>query len=252
MNYDFVAPNVVDMMAQMGYTKIAIMYDQSEASISFKDTVETLAPDAGIEIIAEESCEVEDTDMTAQVTRIISAEPQTVFCSMSGNDVGYFVKQMRQYGYTGMFFSKESYYAAAVEIAGEENSNYILFANPYVTYANIDDCDIPIMHDFLERYVDRYGELPATEIAYRAWDSLMVLWEASKLAGSNDPEEMRAVVDKIVIDGLGGTMDYTNGDGEPYHEVRKFVYVDGLNQDWETWMANGGFDAYKEETGNEF
>lgn len=252
VNYDFVAPNAVSMMQEMGITSIAMMFDQSEASVAFKDTIVTLCADAGIEIVITESCEVEDTDMTSQCTRIIKASPQAVFCSMSGNDIGYFVKQMRQYGYSGIFFDKESYYAAAVEIAGPENSNYIFFANPYVTYADISECDIPNMRDFLQSYIDTYGEIPSTEIAYRAWDSAMVIWEASKLAGSNESADMLAVVDQIVIEGLGGPMDYSAGDGEPYHNVRKFVYVDGLNLDWETWIAEGGYDAYKAATGNEY
>ncbi|MCI8526331.1 MAG: ABC transporter substrate-binding protein [Oscillospiraceae bacterium] len=252
VNYDFVAPNAVEMMKEMGLTKIAMMHDQSEASVSFKDTVVSICEEEGIDIIITESCEVEDTDMTSQCTRIINAGPQAVFISMSGNDIGYFVKQMRQFGYTGTFFDKESYYAAAVDIAGEENSNYIFFANPYVTYASIDDCDIPNMREFLENYVAAYGELPSTEIAYRAWDSAMVIWEASKLAGSNDGDAMLAVVPQIQIEGLGGPMDYSNNDGEPYHNVRRFVYVDGKNVDWATWMADGGYDAYKEATGNEY
>lgn len=252
VNYDFVAPSVVEMMQEMGITNMAMMFDQSEASISFKDTMVKLCEEAGIDIVITESCEVTDTDMTAQCTRIINAKPQTVFCSMSGNDIGYFVRQMRQYGYTGTFFDKESFYAAAVDIAGEENSNYIFFANPYVTYASIEDCDIENMSEFLNEYVERYDELPSTEIAYRAWDSAMVIWEATKLAGTNNSDDMLAVVDQIKIEGLGGTMDYSNGDGEPYHNVRRFVYVDGVNLEWGAWMEEGGYDAYKEATGNEY
>ena len=252
VNYDFVAPNAVEMMKEMGLTKIAMMHDQSEASISFKDTVVSLCEEAGIEIVITESCEVEDTDMTSQCTRILNAAPQAVFTSMSGNDIGYFVKQMRQFGYTGTFFDKDSYYAAAADIAGLENSNYIFFANPYVTYASIDDCDIPNMKEFLQIYVDKYGGLPSTEIAYRAYDSAMVIWEATKLSGSNETDAMLAVVPQIKIEGLGGTMDYSNGDGEPYHNVRRFVFVDGKNLDWQTWMDEGGYDAYKAATGNEY
>ena len=108
------------------------------------------------------------------------------------------------------------------------------------------------MKEFLQIYVDKYGELPFTEIAYRAYDSAMVIWEATKLAGSNETDAMLAVVPQIKIEGLGGTMDYSNGDGEPYHNVRRFVFVDGKNVDWQTWMDEGGYDAYKAATGNEY
>ena len=139
-----------------------------------------------------------------------------------------------------------------VNIAGPENSNYILFANPYVTYAKLEDCTIENMKAFLTKYVELYGALPTTEIAYRAYDSAMVIWEATKISGSNETEAMLAAVPQIKIEGLGGTMDYTNGDGEPYHAVRRFIYLDGLNQDWGAWMESGGYEAYKAETGNAY
>lgn len=251
VNYDFVAPEVTSMVADMGFTKIAIMKDQSEAALSFAETFKQLAAENGIEILIEESCEPEDTDLSAQCARIVAAKPEAIFISMTSNDCGYFVKQIRQSGYTGLIFDKESFFASMVDIAGPENSNYILFANPYVTYANLEDCTIENMKAFLTKYLELYGALPTTEIAYRAYDSAMVIWEATKISGSNETEAMLAAVPQIKIEGLGGTMDYTNGDGEPYRSVRRFIYVDGVNYDWNDWMASGGYEAYKEATGNE-
>jgi branched-chain amino acid transport system substrate-binding protein len=252
VNYNFVAPEVVNMIKEMGITKIAIMKDQSEAALSFAKTFEELSATQGIEILISESCEPEDTDLSAQCARIMAQNPQAIFISMTSNDCGYFIKQIRQYGYDGLVFDKESFFASMVDIAGSENSNYILFANPYVTYATLEDCTIDNMRVFLETYQKLYNALPTTEIAYRAYDSAMVLWEASKLAGSNETEAMLAVVPQIKIEGLGGAMDYSNNDGEPYHRVRRFILVDGKNMDWQEWLQSGGYDTYKQNTGNEF
>lgn len=252
VNYDFVAPNVVDMISEMGITKLAVMKDQSEAALSFADKFAELTKEKGIEILITESCETTDTDLTAQVARILATNPQTIFISMTSVDAGYFVRQVRQAGYTGLIFDKESFFASMVAIAGEENSNYILFANPYVTYAKLEDSTIPNMTEFLKKYEAIHGYLPKTEIGYRAYDSTMVIWEATKIAGSNETEAMRAAVPKIKIEGLGGTMDYSNGDGEPYHNVRKFILIDGVNYDWEEWMKAGNYEKYKQETGNEY
>ncbi|NLF26929.1 MAG: ABC transporter substrate-binding protein [Clostridiales bacterium] len=252
VNYDFVAPEVVSMIFDMGINQIAVMKDQSEAALSFAATFTKLCEEKGIEILLEESCEPDDTDLSAQCARIVGAKPQAIFLSMTSNDCGYFVKQVRQSGYTGLIFDKESFFASMVNIAGPENSNYILFANPYVTYADLEDCTIENMKAFLTKYLELYGALPTTEIAYRAYDSAMVIWEATKISGSNETEAMLAAVPQIKIEGLGGTMDYTNGDGEPYHAVRRFIYLDGLNQDWGAWMESGGYEAYKAETGNAY
>lgn len=252
VNYDFIAAELVKMVKEMGITKIAIMKDQQEAALAFADQFEELGKEVGIEVVATESCEVEDTDLSSQCARLLAAKPQAILMSMTSSDCGYFVKQIRQHGYTGLLFDKESFYADLIDIAGVENSNYILFCNPYVTYTDIEDCDIEQMKNFLELYKNEYGELPRTEIPYRAWDSMMVLWEATKLAGSNKSEDLVKVVPQIKIQGLGGMMDYSNGDGEPYHNVSRFLLLDGKNISWENWMENGGYELYKDETGNEY
>ena len=252
VNYDFVAEELIKMIHEMGITDVAIMKDQQEAGLSFAEAFEALAEEYDVNIVGSESCEIDDTDLSSQCARILATNPQAILISMTSNDCGYFVKQIRQYGYTGLLFDKESFYASLVEIAGTDNADYILFANPYVTYNDISECDIDYMREFLERYQDTYGELPSTEIGYRAWDAMMVIWEATKLAGSNDTDDMLAVVPQIKIQGLGGTMDYSNGDGEPYHNVSRFLLHDGVNMSWEKWYEEGGYDEYKAETGNQY
>ena len=80
----------------------------------------------------------------------------------------------------------------------------------------------------------------------------MVIAEATNLAKSTDTEDMLAVVPQIKIDGLGGTMDYSAGDGEPYHNVSRFLLVDKVNISWEKWFNEGGYDGYKTQTGNAY
>ena len=245
VNYDFVVPELVSMMEDMEIKNVAIMKDQQEAALSFIETFKQKAEEIGMEIIIEESCEVDDTDLTAQVVKILAKKPQAILISMTSNDAGYFVRQLRQSGYKGLIFDKESFFETMVNIAGEENSNYILFVNPYVTYSKLEDCDILNMREFLARYQDEFGVLPTTEIAYRAYDSAKVIWEAAKIAGSNETEAMLEAVPQIKIEGLGGPMDYSNMDGEPYHNVRRFIYLDGVNQDWSDWMSSGGYELFK-------
>ena len=154
--------------------------------------------------------------------------------------------------FRSLLFDKESFYADLIDIAGPENAKYILFANPYVTYNDISECDIPYMTEFLEKYYKEFGVMPKTEIGYRSWDAVMAIWEATKIAGSNDTQEMLAAVPKIKIPGLGGDMDYSNGDGEPYHNVSRFLLLDNVNISWDKWFHEGGYEAYKAETGNDY
>ena len=79
----------------------------------------------------------------------------------------------------------------------------------------------------------------------------MVMWEASKIAGKNDSDSLKDATNKISgLQGLGGILDYTKGNREGYNTFNSFILVDGKNILWKDWIANGGYDAYKEATGN--
>jgi branched-chain amino acid transport system substrate-binding protein len=136
-----------------------------------------------------------------------------------------------------------------MNVAGVENSDYIFFAYPYVAYTDIEDCDIPIMREFLDRFYAEYNALPAHEGAYRGWDTMMSMWEASKIAGSNDKTALRDAMHKVKIPGLGGQLDFTKGDREGYSVFNEFILVDGKNYIFDDWLASDGHEAYKKATG---
>jgi branched-chain amino acid transport system substrate-binding protein len=152
-------------------------------------------------------------------------------------------------GFKGMIGCKECFSLEYQNIAGEQNSNYIFYAYPYVGYTDIEDCDIPIMREFLDRFWAEYKALPAHEGAYRGWDTMMAMWEATKQAGSNDKTALRDAMTKVKIPGLGGELNYTAGDREGYSEFYAFVLVDGKNIILSDWIASGGYDAYLKATG---
>ena len=141
--------------------------------------------------------------------------------------------------------------AAQIDIAGEENSNYIAFAIPYVTYESVDQCDDPYMKEFLQAYLDKYGEMVKTDSAYRAYDTITVMWEAAKIAGKNDSDSLKDATNQISgLQGLGGTMDYTSGNREGYNTFGSFILIDRKNIPLDQWIEDGGYEAYKEATGN--
>jgi ABC-type branched-subunit amino acid transport system substrate-binding protein len=149
-----------------------------------------------------------------------------------------------------MIACKETFSPIYQQTAGAKNSNYIYYAYPYVTYAAIEDCNIPNMKAFLQLYKDEYKEMPRHESAYRGWDTMMAMAEAAKQAGKNDDESLRLAMPKVKIDGLGGTLDYSKGDREGYSAFKEFVLVDGKDIPIDEWLKNGGYEAYKKATGS--
>lgn len=251
LNNNFAVPICAKLIPAVGYKSIAIFNGQEEAALATADAFEEEFKRLGIDVVARESYDAGDTDFSAQIASMLAANPDCVFISVIGETGGPIVKQLRQNGYTGIIFNKESFMDSQIAIAGPEASNYIAFANPYVTYKSVEDCNIPIMKEFLQRYLDKFGTMVATDSAYRGWDTVMVMWEASKIAGSNDSDALREATHKVVIDGLGGKLDYTSGNREGYNTFNSFILVDGKNILFDEWLKNGGYEEYLRKTGNE-
>ena len=253
-----IAPFSVDVVKDiMGYKNVAIMNGTDDTGKSTADVFESACKEKGVEVVAREQCDTEDTDFTGQITKILAADPDTIFLSLIGTTFGKFVKQCRNMGYKGTFLCKECFSRDYQETANEGspaeylNSDYIYYAYPYVAYEQIDDCDIPNVKEFLQNYYDEYGEMVQHESAYRGWDTMMCMWEASKIAGANDSESLREATHKVQIEGMGGQIDFTDGSREAYSVFKSFMLVGGKNYDLETWMTNGGYDSYKEVTGRD-
>ena len=249
MDNDFAVPIAAALLPKLGYETVAIFNGQEDASIGTANAFEAKFNELGVKVVDRESYSVGDTDYSAQIAKMLSYDPDCICICVIGEIGGPLVNQLRLGGYDGIILDKESFMDSQIEIAGKENSNYIMFSNPYVTYKSVDDCDIPNMKEYLQLYLDTYGTMVATDSAYRGWDSMMVLAEAAKIAGANDSESLRAATHKVVIPGLGGTLDYTLGNREGYNTFNSFILVDGKNLLFDDWYSNGGYQAYLDDTG---
>ncbi|MCL2579626.1 MAG: ABC transporter substrate-binding protein [Oscillospiraceae bacterium] len=253
MNTDVAMVLTADMVNQMGITRVAVFNGLDDSSIASADAFISEAEALGVTITTRESHAVGDTDFSAQIANILASDPQAVFFGTLGEPTINFVNQLRQLGWNGIVINNESFANFMIDIVGLENSNYIMFTNPYVTYVDAADAqNIPAMYEFLRLYEARWGELPQTEIPYRNWDNIMALWEAAKLAPDNSPESLRQAANQVVFEGLGGRVDFTNGTREGYQFFNRFVIVDGQNLLFDEWLAGGGLEAFFAATGTSF
>jgi branched-chain amino acid transport system substrate-binding protein len=250
-NNNRIAPLDVDMIQKLGYDSVAIISGTDDTGSSTATAFEEAAKAKGLTVTTRQECDTADTDFSGQITQILATDPDIIFMSLIGDTFGPFVKQLRNMGYKGMLACKECFSTAYQSVAGPENSNYIAFVYPYVPYNTVEECTIPVMKSMLEKYFAEYGKTPTHESAYRGWDTMMAMWEASKIAGKNDSESLRAATHQVKIDGLGGTLDYTKGDREGYSAFYSFVLADGKNVVLDEWLASGGYEAYKTATGRD-
>ena len=251
-NNNRTVPQDVAMIQQLGYETIAVINSTDDSAKTTADTFITLCEEENLTITTREQCDQEDSDFSGQITSLLSTDPDVIFMSLQGNTFGPFVKQLRNSGYTGMICSSQTLGSDQLAVAGmSPNTNYIFVAYPYVTYPDVESCTIPNVAEFCQSYLDTFGEMPQHESAYRGWDTMMVVQEAAKIAGSNDDDALREATNQVKIEGLGGQIDFTNGDREAYSSFNGFIKIDDKDLLFDEWLADGGYEAYWEATGRE-
>ncbi len=248
-NNNFALPLVVKKLQELGVTKVAIFAGQDDAAVAGVKTMTELCQAAGIEITASESYAEGNTDFSGQVAKMISSGAQVMFISTFGPTQPLIAKQLRQFGFEGLCFTKDLYQVDALQVAGDA-SNGFAFAYPYLTYTSVEDCDDPTVKAFLEAYQAEYGTLPVSDCAYRAYDSMTVLKAAVEAAGSTDGEAVKNAVATLTgIQTLAGLQDYTKGDGEGLHEFNIFVVDNQKYTTFDKWQGSEGYNAVMTASG---
>lgn len=244
-NTDYCQPAMASAVKELGYSKVAIFEGQDDygktTSIAFQSAVEA---EGGIEIVAIENYQSGvDTDFSGQIAKILAANPDCVYLSVVNGDSGNVMKQFRQFGYKGIFLYSEALRADMVEFT-EGGSNYTLVAVPYVAPVSVESAPNEFTKEFLQMWVEEYGELPATNMAYKAWDACLSIDYGVKAANSLNGEDIQAAMNTLKFQALGGEFDYTGGTGECLFNINGMIFTDGLNASYiEDWMES---DDYKE------
>lgn len=248
-NSGMAIPILAQYMKDLGIEKIAIFQGQDDSSASGAEDMRKACKDVGIKVLTSETHVEGDTDYSGQIAKIINSKPDAIFNSTTSVVQSAFAKQLRQFGYKGLVFNKETLSADNIRVAGDA-ANYWTFMFPYITYNSIEECDVPAIKDFLEAYYTEFNEMPFHDCAYRTYDSIMVMAEGAKRAGTTDSEAVRDAIETIDnFEGLGGTYDFTRGDREGIHEFQAYIVIDQKPIRFDKWIEDGGYDEFKKSIG---
>jgi branched-chain amino acid transport system substrate-binding protein len=143
----------------------------------------------GGEIVSELDYNAGDKDFKAQLTTIKGANPDAVFVPGYYTEVGIICMQARQLGLNVPFFGGDGWESEdLVKIGGEAmEGNY--FSSHYHPAVGTELC-----RKFVDNYQKRYnGKMPDT-MAALGYDSVLVLVDALKRAGSTDPQKLRDAI----------------------------------------------------------
>ncbi len=201
-----------------GLTKIALL----TASDGFgKDGVRwltTLAPEFGIEVVAQEAFGPKDTDMTAQLTNAKNAGPQALVVWTIGPAGSIVSKNKAQLGIDLPLFQCHGLPDPKyIELAGKASEGDRMPATKLMVVDALPDTDPqkPVIKEFVRLYTDVYGydkQFPINTHSGYAWDAIMIVANAMKKAGVK-ADDLRAAIEQTKgYVGISGVYNLTPED----------------------------------------
>jgi branched-chain amino acid transport system substrate-binding protein len=174
-------------MKSKGIRKIAIITGTTGFGASGRSELIRIAPEFGIDIVADEKYGPKDTDMTAQLTKIKGTAPQAIVNWSIGPTQVTVLRNFRDLGMTIPFYQSHGFGSRKnIELAagaaegvfttlGAVNVAELLpdsHAQKYVTMKYLND------------YMDKYSE-PLSSFGGHAWDAMHLAIDALQAVGCN-------------------------------------------------------------------
>lgn len=204
-------------LKEKGLTRIALLSAADGFGKDGARWMEKLAPEYGIEIIANESFGTRDTDMTAQLTKVKNANPQAIIAWTIGPAGSIIAKNKVQLGIDLPLFQCHGLPDPKyVELAGAASEGDRMPATKLMIVNELPDSDPQkeVIEEFVKLYTEKgYDkQFPINTHSGYAWDAIMMVANAMKKVGT-DKEALRNELEatKNYV-GISGTYNITEED----------------------------------------
>ncbi len=211
-----VVPFVLEAINRAGHTKVALLSDSGGYGKDGRAVIMENVASAGIELVADETFNPGDTDLTAQLTRIKASGAQAVLLWTAGKEAAVAVKSARELGLDQPFFGGSGQARVEfIEGAGEAAEGFIFGTGKSLVPANWGEGSVQFetVSDFATRFETAYGEQPDI-FAGHAFDALTILADALDRVGPDaSPQELRDAIEATNgVVGFGGTFTFSKTD----------------------------------------
>ena len=204
-------------LKEKGLTRVALMSAADGFGKDGQRWMEKLAPQYGIEIIAQESFGTRDTDMTAQLTKVKNSNPQAILAWTIGPAGSIIAKNKAQLGIDAPLFQCHGLPDPKyIELAGAASEGDRMPSTKLMVADELPDNDPqkPVIQEFIKLYREKgYDkQFPINTHSGYAWDAIMIVANAIKKVGT-DPDALRAEIESTRnYVGISGTYNITAED----------------------------------------
>ena len=210
----FAVSKIMDYLEAQGIGKIAVISVSNAFGESGKNQVLLQAEERGLEVVAEETFGPEDTDMTAQLTRIKASRAEAVICWGTNPGPAMVAKNMMQLGMDiPLLQSHGVANKKFIELAGEAAEGIIFPAGRLLVAEDLpeDDPQKPVLLEFAAMFEEKYGRTADT-FGGHAWDALHLLVQAIEEVGTDKEAIREALENTTNFVGTGGVFNFSPED----------------------------------------
>ena len=225
---------VYDHLLKNGINKIAIMSVSTGFGASGREELLRLAPQVGIEIVADERYGPKDTDITAQLTRIRGTDAQAIVNWSVGPTQVLAVKNWHDLGMTSMPFYQSHGFGSRKNIklaAGAAEGVFCPLGR--VNIPDLVPADHPqkkVIEIYNKAYQEKYNE-PLSSFGGHGWDALNLVIDALKAVGPDSAKIRDYIETRTNYIGQHGVFNFspTDHNGLTKEAFEMVVVKDG---DW--------------------
>jgi branched-chain amino acid transport system substrate-binding protein len=225
---------IYDYLLKNGIKKIAIMSVSTGFGASGREELLRLAPQVGIEIVADERYGPKDTDITAQLTRIRGTDAQAIVNWSVGPTQVLAVKNWHDLGMTNMPFYQSHGFGSRKNIKLAAGAAEGVFCP--LGRVNIPDL-VPDDHPqkkvimlYNQAYQEKFNE-PLSSFGGHGWDALNLVIEALRAVGPDSAKIRDYIETRTNFVGQHGVFNFspTDHNGLTKEAFEMVVVKDG---DW--------------------
>ena len=200
---------------QRKLSKAAIISGSGGFDKSMRAECLKVAPRYGIEIVADETYGVTDTDMTAQLTKIKGSAAQAVLNAGFGQGPAIVTRNYRQVGLTLPLYQSHGVASREfIKLAGPAADGVRLPAAALLVSELLasGDSQKPVVVAYRKGYEDKF-KTDVSTFGGHAYDGLMLAVQAIRAAGSTDKAKVRDALEATrAYVGTGGVVTMTATD----------------------------------------
>jgi branched-chain amino acid transport system substrate-binding protein len=198
---------IFEDMQKNGITKIGMISGTDGFGASMQAQCKDVAPDYGIEILADETYDPKDADMTAQLTKIKGTEGvQAILNPGFGQGPSIVTRNVKQLAIDLPFYQSHGVASDGfIELAGAEAAEGVRLPGTALLVADLlaaDDPQKPVVDAYKAMFEEKTGTPVGTFGGY-AHDAFMIMTDAITRAGSAEPAAIRDAIE--ATSGLAGT-----------------------------------------------